>query len=447
MSNIATRTRIESQPSGFTRLDHRLAIRKTALIVAIVVMCILLISFRPFSPVAAENEGARGDVVNQLGFGLLSAAVIAALATLAEPRKIMQIISPGWVLMFVFLFASVLTSADSATAMRGVIFTMIGVVAVVGVLALPQDGDGYARLLMTVATVVIVISYAGVVLLPSLGTHGADAHEPQNSFLWRGVFSHKNVAGPVMAALAFAGLYLWRRRWRISGTVIGLAALFFVAQTGSKTTMALVPFSMLLVVVPGLMGLRFLTVATIFVIQLSFGIFTFGAALFEPIRNFVESLNVDATFTGRVSIWKFALEALWDRPWSGYGYESFWNSPFAREAANPYYLDWDVRKIVHAHNGYLDIAVSMGIPALVCGIAVIIIMPLVNYVRCRPQRENLLLADFFLMVVFFGTLNAMLESFFFRRVDPVWLILIFAIFGLRLTAKVVIPRRSGAGQT
>lgn len=54
----------------------------------------------------------------------------------------------------------------------------------------------------------------------------------------------------------------------------------------------------------------------------------------------------------------------------------------------------------------------------------------------------MLLADFFLMIVLFGTLNAMMESFFFRRMDPVWLTLILAIFGLGMTAKVVIPKRS-----
>lgn len=85
---------------------------------------------------------------------------------------------------------------------------------------------------------------------------------------------------------------------------------------------------------------------------------------------------------------------------------------------------------------------TMGIPALLCAIAVIIVMPLVHYARCRPVRENMLLADFFLMIVLFGTLNAMMESFFFRRMDPVWLTLILAIFGLGMTAKVVIPKRS-----
>ncbi|AAL54369.1 exopolysaccharide production protein exoq [Brucella melitensis bv. 1 str. 16M] len=279
-------------------------------------------------------------------------------------------------------------------------------------------------------------------MLPSLGTHGADAIEPQNSFLWRGVFSHKNIAGPVMAVFAFAGLYLWRRGWKTSGLLIGLSALGFVSQTGSKTTMALVPFAMLLVVLPGLMGLRKLTAGLIFAIQLAFATFTFGVVLFEPIRRLVENMDVDATFTGRVSIWKFALEALSKRPWTGYGYESFWSSAYARHAARPYYLDWDVRGIVHGHNSYLDVAMTMGIPALLCAIAVIIVMPLVHYARCRPVRENMLLADFFLMIVLFGTLNAMMESFFFRRMDPVWLTLILAIFGLGMTAKVVIPKRS-----
>ncbi|ADZ88225.1 O-antigen polymerase [Brucella melitensis M5-90] len=245
-----------------------------------------------------------------------------------------------------------------------------------------------------------------------------------------------------MAVFAFAGLYLWRRGWKTSGLLIGLSALGFVSQTGSKTTMALVPFAMLLVVLPGLMGLRKLTAGLIFAIQLAFATFTFGVVLFEPIRRLVENMDVDATFTGRVSIWKFALEALSKRPWTGYGYESFWSSAYARHAARPYYLDWDVRGIVHGHNSYLDVAMTMGIPALLCAIAVIIVMPLVHYARCRPVRENMLLADFFLMIVLFGTLNAMMESFFFRRMDPVWLTLILAIFGLGMTAKVVIPKRS-----
>ncbi|QNQ63960.1 O-antigen ligase family protein [Brucella sp. 6810] len=440
MSNIVTRTRTDARMPDATGPQAR--IRRIALVIASVIFGVLLISFRPFTPAGGAETETGGDIINQLGFSCVGAVALASMAMFANLRKLAGIIRPGWLVMLVFLFASIFASSDPATAVRGVLLTTVGIVAIIAVLVLPQDGDGYSALLVSVASVVIVVSYAGVVLLPSLGTHGADAIEPQNSFLWRGVFSHKNIAGPVMAVFAFAGLYLWRRGWKTSGLLIGLSALGFVSQTGSKTTMALVPFAMLLVVLPGLMGLRKLTAGLIFAIQLAFATFTFGVVLFEPIRRMVENMDVDATFTGRVSIWKFALEALSKRPWTGYGYESFWSSAYARHAARPYYLDWDVRGIVHGHNSYLDVAMTMGIPALLCAIAVIIVMPLVHYARCRPVRENMLLADFFLMIVLFGTLNAMMESFFFRRMDPVWLTLILAIFGLGMTAKVVIPKRS-----
>ncbi|KAA9368559.1 O-antigen ligase family protein [Ochrobactrum quorumnocens] len=438
MSSTATRTRTNPGSSD----PMRVTMRQIALVTATVIFCILLISFRPFSPAVPADGQQAGDAVNQLGFGLVGAIALASLAMFAEPGKVLRLVSLGWLLMFGLLLASAFVSPDPSTAIRGIMLTLIGVLAIVAVLALPQDADGYSWMLLVVASIVIFISYAGVVLLPNLGTHGADAGEPQNSFLWRGVFTHKNIAGPVMAIFAFAGIYLWRRGWRFSGALIALFALFFVAHTGSKTTAALVPFAMLLVIGPGMFGMRGLAPLMIFAIQVVFALFTIGTVLFEPLHQIVLQFSVDPTFTGRTSIWAFAIDALHNRPWIGFGYESFWGAERVKEAANPYYLDWDVRGIVHGHNGYLDITLSMGLIGLICAIVVIIIMPLVNYMRCRPTRENLFLADFFLMFVFFGTLNAMLESFFFRRMDPVWLMLIFAIFGLRMTAKVTILKRA-----
>ncbi|SBW16158.1 putative membrane protein [Brucella sp. 10RB9215] len=444
MSNIATRKRTE-RANSTTAPISRAALRRAALIVATITICILLISFHPFTPADVESDGAsaaEGDIINQLGFGALGMTVIAAFAMLGEPGKLVRLVHPAWLLMFFFLIASVFVSSEPDMAVRGVIFTMIGLMCVAGVLVLPRDGDSYSSMLTITASLILTVSYLGVVFLPSLGTHGADVWEPQNSFLWRGLFSHKNVAGPVMAGFSFAGLYLWRRGWRWSGFLIGVSALIFVSQTGSKTTMALVPIAMLMVVVPGLMGLRFITVATMFFIEAAFATFTFGVVLFEPIYRFVKDMDIDPTFTGRTSIWKFALERMPGHMWTGYGYDSFWRTPMVINTARPYYLDWDVRSIVHAHNGYFDLVIQMGMPGFICGIGVIIVLPLIDYLRCKPQRENRLLADYFLMVIFFCTLNAMMESFFFRRVDPIWLTTVFGIFGLRLTATSVIPKRS-----
>ncbi len=57
-----------------------------------------------------------------------------------------------------------------------------------------------------------------------------------------------------------------------------------------------------------------------------------------------------------------------------------------------------------------------------------------------PDASALTLAP--LTVLFFTGLNAMLESFFFRRVDPVWLFFLISVFGLRLVARFEV--RSGA---
>ena len=94
-----------------------------------------------------------------------------------------------------------------------------------------------------------------------------------------------------------------------------------------------------------------------------------------------------------------------------------------------------MRGIVHGHNGYLDIAVIMGIPAAIAALLAFVVAPLVDFMRVGTRRENVLLADLFLMFLLFTSLNSFLESFFFRRVDPVWVFFLIGAFGLRLVAR------------
>ena len=75
------------------------------------------------------------------------------------------------------------------------------------------------------------------------------------------------------------------------------------------------------------------------------------------------------------------------RPWTGYGYESFWGTMFVMTMDQPFDRDWDIRGIVHGHNGYLDIAVIMGLPALVAAIVAFLIVPLVDYLRSGLPRD------------------------------------------------------------
>ncbi|MEI4481761.1 MULTISPECIES: O-antigen ligase family protein [unclassified Phyllobacterium] len=433
-----------SNIGNLKRTDAPMAIpmRLVASLLAGLILCVLLVSFRPFQPASTAIAGGGGDLVNQLGFGALGGVSILAMIVLADPRRLLSLASPLWIVMFGFVFLSTLVAVDPGAAQRAVIFTIIGVLCVVAVLALPPDMDGFSLALIIAATAVLVLSYVGLVVVPDLAKHTAGEIESEHAGLWRGIFAHKNVAGPVMASFAFAGIYLIRRDWRKSGAAILVFALVFVAHTGSKTSTALVPMVILLVMVPGLFGLRILTALLIVAALAGFFCFTIGTLFFPPLHDLLVQMGADATFTGRTSIWQFGLEKLRETPWRGYGLESFWEAAVVRQAENPYYLDWDVRGIVHAHNGYLDIAIAMGVPALICAMVVLVVLPLVDYVRTLRKRENIFLSDFLMMCLTFSLMNAFLESFFFRRADPVWLIVVMACFGLRMTARVPLQSRS-----
>ena len=408
-----------------------------ATIIASILYATVIISFRPFQPGGAEiTPESGGDIVNQIGFSLLGGLSLLSMLTYANPRVVRVFFSPWWLLMLGFFAVSVMHAVDPPAAARAAFFTLIGILTIVAVLALPRDGDAFSTVLAFTGTLVVVTSYAGVVLLPDVAIHSANSAEPQHAGLWRGLFAHKNLAGPVMSCFAFAGLYLFRRGWRIIGLFLLVSATIFLANTGSKTTAALVPLTFAIVVLPGLIGMRRITVILFALAMVGTGLATLGIVFIEPLKELAHSYFPDLTYTGRVTLWEFAGEMLARKPWFGYGYDSFWGSKMLIDTDNPFDRPWDIRTIVHGHDGYLDIAVVMGIPALCVAVFTLLVEPLRDYMRVPHRKENIFLADFFMMVLLFTALNAFLESFFFRRADPVWLSLVMGVLGLRLVARV-----------
>lgn len=408
-----------------------------ATLLTILLFGISVISFRPFSPMAAEATG--GDIVNQIGFGAVGAASLFCLLAFVDRRVLGSLIGFWWALLLGFFLLSVANAADPSSAFRTATFTLIGVLTMLAVLTTPRDADSLSTVLAVAGLAIVGLCYAGLVLYPDVARHTADSFEPEHAGLWRGAFSHKNVAGPVMAGLSFAGLYLIRRGWRWSGGLLLVSALFFLAHTGSKTTTGLVPLAVLLVMGPSLLGLR-RAVPLIFALALLVAaVSTIGIVVSPPLWDLSQQVSPGLTYTGRTTLWSFLLEMIAKKPWFGYGYESFWGTPVVQLQEMPFDSDWDIRGIVHGHNGYLDIAVLMGLPTLTVAAIAFLVVPMADFLRVPHKRENVLLADFFMMTLMFTAFNAFLESFFFRRVDPVWLFFVLAVFGLRYVARFMIP--------
>lgn len=403
--------------------------------IAGLLLAILTISFRPFQPAGAELTGGGGDIVNQLGFSAVGALALGSLLALTDRRVLLALLSPWWLLLLGFLALSVFNTPVPTDTMRSAAFALIGIIAVAAVLGLPRDADAFSRVLVFVGFLVLGLCYFGLVAMPSVATHQAGEVEAQHAGLWRGLFTHKNIAGPIMANLSFAGLYLWRRGWRRPGALMFILAMIFVFNTGSKTAAATVALAAFLVAIPGLFGARLLVPILVALALSSMAVATLGIVFLEPVKHAANALVPDLTYTGRTSVWEFAGEMIARRPWTGYGFENFWLTDTVMKTDHPFDRPWDIRGAVHSHNGYLDVAIAMGLPALGVAIIAFVIVPLIDYLRVPLYRENVLLADFFMMIIVFSLFNAFLESFFFRRTDPVWMYFVLAVIGLRLVAR------------
>ena len=229
MSSTGSLRRTEQAPLGaaFTRDGIATA-------VAALLFTVILVSFRPFQPAGAELTGEGGDIVNQLGFGSLGAVSILSLLTLADPRVVRSLLSPSWLLMLGFFMLSVILATDPPSAMRAASFTLIGILTMATILALPRDAEAFSNVIVFTAAAVMGLSYVGLFVFPNEALHTANSIEPEHAGLWRGVFTHKNIAGPVMACFTFAGLYLFRRGRRLAGFIVFCAAMNFMLHTGSK---------------------------------------------------------------------------------------------------------------------------------------------------------------------------------------------------------------------
>jgi O-antigen ligase len=438
MNNTALQRRID-----LGRIAEAFPARRIATILSALLLTVVIISFKPFQPAPEPGAAEGGDLVNQLGFGSLGGIALLSLFSFVDRRVLTALLSPYWLILFGFLLLSVMHATDPPSALRAALFTTFGILTIAAVLTLPRDADSFSAVLAFAGFAIVGLCYFGLIAFPAEAIHSSNSLEPQHAGFWRGAFSHKNIAGPVMACLSFAGLYLWRRGWQMLGALLFVSAMAFMINTGSKTTAGLVPLSILLVMLPGIIGVRSLTPWLFALAIIGTALGTIGIVFIEPLKHLAAQLAPDLTYTGRTSLWEFSGEMIARKPWFGYGFESFWGTMFVYTMDQPFDRAWDIRGIVHGHNGYLDIAVIMGLPALAAAVVAFLIVPLTDYARTGNRLENVLLADLFMMMLLFTALNAFLESFFFRRADPVWLFFVMAALGLRLVARFPVATRIG----
>jgi O-antigen ligase len=334
-----------------------------------------------------------------------------------------------------WMAATTLMSTQPDVSQRAFAFTLIVMFLAAALFALPRRFSDFQKLLLLCAALIIGLSYVGVVALPDLAKHtDFDPFEPEHAGSWKGHFDHKNIAGAMMAVIAVIGIYSIRiGRWRIGVTLLvaGLAFLYF---TNSKTSLGLFPLVVVCCLVAEKTGSLVVRLILCFGPVIAMIVVTLGGVLVPPIAEINKAVMRDPTFTGRFDIWRYGFEMLAYRPLAGYGFEGFWQTSTTLQGESRLELSWAVEKIIHGHNGYLDVALTQGLVGLAIVIVVFLIKPVIDYHKAERSTENRLLATMFLMIWMFISLGQCLEVYYFRRADPVWFALLFACLGLRFTA-------------
>jgi exopolysaccharide production protein ExoQ len=351
-------------------------LRPTKIEFALVVVILYLSSTArlPFVSSATEDDpGTFMVVVRGMGY------VVTALLLAAYYKHFITGAShvAPIVLLAVLSLASVRWSiSPESTTFQSVV--LLGMTALGIYIGSRFDGDGIVALIRTTVLFVVILTAVVVLLTPEFG--GRDG------YAWRGVFVHKNLLGQTMAIGALAwGMYgLSTVRYRFLNLAMAGACIAIMVLSNSATSA--IALAAAFASIPALrLGSR-RPIGALGVLGMAILAFQFGSANLERIVGaIVNVFGRDSTFTGRTRVWEKALEAINDRPLLGYGHSAFWGNP--RVAAEMEREIWWSPPT--AHNGYLDILLSIGVIGLIL-FALSIGTTMLYALKLASQRNDLI---------------------------------------------------------
>jgi len=401
-------------------------------ILFVLILLLAWVSVDPFPNLDDPRRATIGDtadLVNQFAYVALAGSV-AIYFLVHESWRLRPLVRPVYFAMLAWLAVSVATSVYPALSARRLIFAVLVIFLAAALPLLPSNLKRFCDLLAVVVIAILALCYAGVLLVPQLSIHQAtDAVEPLLAGNWRGIFAHKNIAGVMMVNFIFFGLFIAKARNAIVGWPIVLAAGVFLYFAEAKSATALLPLVLVLSwaverarspALGALLLLAPLIIATLF---------TIGSLHFEAIREINEAVLSDPTFTGRNDIWQFALDHIGERPWLGHGFGAYWETPISyyQTAA----VGSQATAASHAHNAFLDLAITIGIVGLLLAVLWTMVLPFLDFQRCKNAGAQPDLTRMFLRVWMFALYTCSFESVLFNRGDPHWFTMLVAMFGLR----------------
>ncbi|QGG95998.1 O-antigen ligase family protein [Actinomarinicola tropica] len=271
--------------------------------------------------------------IRQLGRLVISLPVLAYLS--------------WWVASYMWTFNEWVWVRDT----QDIIPTIVCLTAIVSLMPLAEVRRG----LVLACQVTIAWNVLWTLMSPGLAMNHMDGTPG-----WRGSFIHKNGMAPFMLFAVITFAYLERRPF-VRNASIAVALAFVVL---SQSTTSLVVGTMLLVFAWFIRQLSASPKETwSFLLTLGSTI-GFAVAYLGVVNlpTLVGAAGKDPTLTSRTEIWANSLEAIGRRPWSGYGIGGVWINNDAEPTRT--ILRGLGFIVYHAHNGFIEILLQLGIIGL-----------------------------------------------------------------------------------
>lgn len=320
--------------------------------------------------------------------------------------------SDKWIVMLlVYILLSVFWSKDKASSAKLLLAIPI-IFVFVRVYFIRFSRVVILQQLMNFFIVVLLTSILCSLFTPSYGV-SIGVHEGD----WQGIFTHKNGLGnfSVLAACIFMSTIGRGMGWK---PLIGLGLSIFLIFMSNSTT-ALGCLILVLCVFLLLKSKKILAGVYQFRHPIYAGVILLSVVPF--LVTFFSSdlifFGKDATFTGRVFIWGFILSMFYVRPVFGYGLNQF-DALF--KESNSTFVSNVGFQVGSTHNGFLDLAFSLGI------VGVFLAFGFIN--KLVPKKNNdLELTISLIFLLAFVVVNS-LESLFLSF--NIWLVLLLMLIEL-----------------
>lgn len=310
--------------------------------------------------VSADQMGVtspEGNVTKQAILASIYAGIGLLLVARTRASEWTAIGLPLTLLLALCFVSVAWSDLPSLTLRRSV--ALLGTFALGTYAGLRLDEHRISRVLLASSWVVLLASFALAALMPAYG------FDPEGRL--RGVFAHKNGMGSFAALsmlVALVYLPLVRPgRSRVLHLSLALPCTVAIVLAGSVTPTIALFFALAVLILQARYGVRACVVPLLAVVAIGL-----LAPLFAwKFGDVALLLGRDSDFSGRTRVWLFCLEFLERNPVFGYGYSAFWVSPAAL-----LFERWSGFPVPNAHNGYLDLAIGVGIPGAALAVAAVV---------------------------------------------------------------------------